>query len=148
MTTIIMGKMEMELPDMYIMNRFIGTCRHQCDTGGSIYHLFERSKSEVPTSLNPQVGVRLSWSISVHQCAPCWTEARGWRQLYVLIRPVKNQDEHVFYSPWLEGNTISFKIYWQTSMRNQAAIVAWESSPLCYRPVSPLLTSSGTLYIG
>ena len=60
MTTIIIGKMEMELPDMYIMNRFIGTCRHQCDTGGSKYHLFERSKSEVPTSLNPQVGVRLS----------------------------------------------------------------------------------------
>merc|ERR1719209_2759168 len=26
MTTIMMGKIEMELPDMYIMNRFIGTC--------------------------------------------------------------------------------------------------------------------------
>ena len=71
MTTIIMGKMEMELPDMYIMNRFIGTCRHQCEAGGAIDHLFERSKSEVPTSLNPQVRVRLSGGIGVHQCAPC-----------------------------------------------------------------------------
>ena len=25
MTTIMMGKMEMELPDMYMMNRFMGT---------------------------------------------------------------------------------------------------------------------------
>ena len=71
MTTIMMGKIEMELPDMYIMNRFIGTCRHQYEAGWAIDHLFERSKSEVPTSLNPQVGVRLSGGIGVYQCAPC-----------------------------------------------------------------------------
>ena len=27
MTTIMMGKMEMELPDMYMMNKFMGTCK-------------------------------------------------------------------------------------------------------------------------
>jgi len=31
MPTIMMGKMEMELPTMYIMNRFIGTCSHNLE---------------------------------------------------------------------------------------------------------------------
>lgn len=42
MQTIMMGKMEMVLPDMYMMNRFMGICfrgpratsQQRCNTGG------------------------------------------------------------------------------------------------------------------
>merc|ERR1719312_2341157 len=70
MTTIMMGKMEMELPDM--------------DDEQIHGNLFEGAQSKIPAPFNPKVGVSLPGGICMYQCASCRTETRGRGELHIL----------------------------------------------------------------
>ena len=62
MTTIMMGKMEMEFPDMYMMNRFMGTCLKGPNAKSQLLFIFRLGSasldasactSAAPPELNP-----------------------------------------------------------------------------------------------
>ena len=50
MKTIMMGKMEMELPDMYMMNRFIGTCLKGPRARSQLRLIFKAGSASLRTS--------------------------------------------------------------------------------------------------
>merc|ERR1719228_2306983 len=50
MTTIMMGKMEMEFPDMYMMNRFIGTCLKEPNAKSQLRLIFRLGSTSLDAS--------------------------------------------------------------------------------------------------
>ena len=82
----MMGKMEMELPDMYMMNRFMGTSKIKTRMKfiESHQYLFEGAQSKIPAPFNPKVGVSFPGGVCMYQCASCGTETRGRGELHIL----------------------------------------------------------------